>query len=62
MIAARQSNPETPGKVWILENQKPKLVDVMIGVSDDNSTELVRGDLKEGQKVITGIKRSSQNS
>ena len=62
MIAARQSNPESPGKVWILENQKPKLVNVMIGVSDDNSTELIRGDLKEGQKVITGIKRSSKNS
>ena len=62
MIAAQQSNPAMPGKVWILENQKPKLMNIMIGVSDDSSTELIRGDLKEGQKVITGIKRPSQNS
>jgi HlyD family secretion protein len=58
MIATQRSNPAVPGRVWILENGNPKLINVMIGVGDGSSTELVRGDIKEGQKVIVGIKRS----
>jgi len=58
MIAERRSNPATPGRVWVLEDGKPKQIDVMIGVGDGTVTEVVRGDLKEGQQVILGIKRS----
>ncbi len=57
MIAERASNPATPGRVWVLLDGKPKQVDVMIGVGDGTSTEMVRGDLKQGQQVILGIKR-----
>ncbi|MDP7101097.1 MAG: hypothetical protein QF503_08100, partial [Rhodospirillales bacterium] len=57
MIAERRSNPVTPGRVWVLEDGKLKQVDVMIGVGDGTSTEMVRGELKEGQQVILGIKR-----
>ncbi|MBT3915351.1 MAG: HlyD family efflux transporter periplasmic adaptor subunit [Rhodospirillaceae bacterium] len=57
MIAERRSNPATPGRVWVLEDGKPKQIDVMIGVGDGTVTEVVRGDLKEGQQVILGIKR-----
>ncbi|MBI2560269.1 MAG: efflux RND transporter periplasmic adaptor subunit, partial [Planctomycetes bacterium] len=32
-----------------------KAVPVELGISDDNSTELVKGDLKEGDKVIVGV-------
>jgi HlyD family secretion protein len=45
-----------PGRVWI---QKPdgklELVQVMLGISDGQSTELVRGELKEGQEVVVGV-------
>ena len=58
MIAERRSNPAVPGKVWVLENGMPKLINVMIGIGDGSSTELIRGDLKEGQNLIIGIKRS----
>ncbi len=57
MIAERRSNPATPGRVWILEDGKPKQIDVMIGVGDGSSTEMVRGDLKEGQQIILSTKR-----
>jgi HlyD family secretion protein len=40
-----------PG-LWILENGKPKRVSVMLGISDGNFTEVLSGDLKEGQQVI----------
>jgi HlyD family secretion protein len=38
--------------VWVLENGKPKRVSVTPGVSDGNYTEIVSGDLKEGQQII----------
>lgn len=40
--------------IWILEDEKPKQVEVKLGVSDDNFTEIKEGDVKEGQYVITG--------
>jgi HlyD family secretion protein len=40
-----------PG-VWIVENEKPKQIKVKTGISDGNNTELVQGELKEGQDVI----------
>jgi HlyD family secretion protein len=46
----------TPGRVWILDTEgKPKAVSLTLGISDGNATEVLRGDLKEGQEVITGI-------
>ncbi len=38
--------------VWVLENGKPKRVSITPGISDGTYTELVSGDLKEGQNVI----------
>jgi len=39
--------------VWILKNGKPERVSVKVGISDDSYTELVAGDLKENQELIT---------
>lgn len=38
--------------VWILEKNNPKRIKVVTGMSDGNYTELVSGDVKEGQEVI----------
>jgi len=40
--------------VWVLENGQPVRVPVTIGISDGTYSELVSGELKEGQPVITG--------
>ena len=40
-------------KVWILEKDKPKPVNVTIGLSDGNYTEISAGELKEDQEIIT---------
>jgi HlyD family secretion protein len=34
---------------------KPQAVQVMLGITDGQSTEVVRGELKEGQDVLTGV-------
>jgi len=43
------------GQVWVMEGGKPKAVPVVTGVTDGGFTELLRGDLKEGQDLIVGM-------
>jgi len=46
----------TPGRAWILgPDGNPKQVNVTLGLSDGSSTEILRGDLQEGQEVIAGL-------
>jgi HlyD family secretion protein len=38
--------------LWILDNDKPRRVQVTVGISDGNFTEILSGDLKESDAVI----------
>jgi HlyD family secretion protein len=38
--------------LWILEAGKPKRVRITTGISDGSNTEIVSGELKEGQEVV----------
>jgi HlyD family secretion protein len=40
-----------PG-VWVFENNKLKRINLTLGISDGNYTEILSGDLKEGDEVI----------
>ncbi len=43
------------GRVWVLgPDGKPRGVAVRLGISDGTSTELLSGELKEGEEVLTG--------
>jgi HlyD family secretion protein len=54
-ILAEQSGRATAGRLWIPgEDGKPRPVEVRLGLSDGSSTEIVAGDVKEGDDVITG--------
>jgi HlyD family secretion protein len=48
--------------VWVLENGKPKRVSVTPGISDGNYTEIVSGDLKEGQLLIVEALKKGKGS
>ncbi|MFA4968752.1 MAG: HlyD family efflux transporter periplasmic adaptor subunit [Sulfuritalea sp.] len=53
--AARAGGGGGSGRVWIPgEDGKPKGVDVRLGLTDGSMTEIVSGDVKEGQEVIVG--------
>jgi HlyD family secretion protein len=41
--------------VWVLEGQLLRAIEVVTGLADGNHTEMVSGDLKDGQKVVSGI-------
>jgi HlyD family secretion protein len=48
---AQTSEKKGPG-VWILEKVKPRRVPVTSGISDGSFTELLSGDIREGQELI----------
>jgi len=51
--AAKAGGGEKKGpSVWLLEQGTPKRVSITPGISDGNFTEIVSGDLKEGQQII----------
>jgi HlyD family secretion protein len=45
-------------RVWVLRDGRPVAVSVVAGLSDDNFTEIVSGDLHPGDPVITAESRS----
>jgi HlyD family secretion protein len=57
-----KKGPSGPS-VWVLENGKPKRTAVTLGITDGVSTEVISGDLKEGQAVIVeAIKRNNSGA
>jgi HlyD family secretion protein len=46
------ANTSRPGTLWTIEGGKPVAHEVRLGVADDKYTEIVKADLKEGDKVI----------
>jgi HlyD family secretion protein len=53
--AARPDGRGTPGRVFTLgPDGKPRAVTLKLGLTDGSSTEVVEGDLREGQEVLVG--------
>lgn len=46
---------QNASRVWVLENGKPVARDLKIGRSDGRNTEIISGDLKSGERVITDM-------
>jgi len=44
----------TPGRVWVVEGDTLKAVAITLGISDGTATEVLRGDLKDGQEIVIG--------
>jgi HlyD family secretion protein len=59
--ANHAASPNAAATVWRAGARgRPKQVSVKLGVSDDNSTELLESPLAEGQEVIIGIANSQK--
>ncbi len=41
--------------VWVVDGDHLRAVEIVTGLSDNNNTEVVSGELLQGQKVVTGI-------
>ncbi len=61
IVAEQAGRAPTRGRVWVNgEDGKPKAVQVRLGLSDGSATEVVDGDLKEGQEVLLGTVSTGQ--
>ena len=57
-IETAQANRKRNRKhVWVVEGDLLRAVEVAVGLSDYKFTEVVSGELEEGQKVVTGIEK-----
>jgi hypothetical protein len=57
---AQGARLKQPSRVWIQdESGKLQIVFIRPGVSDNSYTEILRGELREGQKVIIGTEGGS---
>ncbi len=54
-VARGEATGARRGQVWVMEGGKPKAVNIVTGVTDGGFTELLRGDLNEGQEIIVGL-------
>ena len=52
--AATGSDRQGKGVVWVEGGAFVRPVQVRLGLSDGNHTEVVDGELKEGMRVVTG--------
>jgi HlyD family secretion protein len=50
----RDPQSGSPGRVWVMDGDKLKAVQLTLGISDGSATEILRGDLAEGQDVVIG--------
>ncbi|MCR4322254.1 MAG: efflux RND transporter periplasmic adaptor subunit [Candidatus Brocadiaceae bacterium] len=53
-IAERKFAKKSSSHIWILDRGQPKQVAVKLGTGDDNFTEILEGDAKEGQEAVIG--------
>jgi HlyD family secretion protein len=55
------ATPDAPkSQVWVLRNGRPQRVVLKLGLDDETNSEVIEGDLKPGDKVIIGERRSGQ--
>lgn len=53
--ATAAAEPGVAGRVFVLDEEgHPRAVILRLGITDGHATEVLAGDLKEGQLVITG--------
>jgi HlyD family secretion protein len=53
--------PSDHAQVWVLRKDQPVAVAVVTGLEDDSFTEIVSGDLKPGDPVITAEQLATAN-
>ena len=50
------ANGELVGRAWVLEGGRPVPRDLVIGLSDGRSTQVLSGELAEGESVVTDVR------
>ncbi len=51
-VREKKTLQKTTPKIWVLENNQPKAIDVTVGLNDGEKTQVTAPELKEGMTVI----------
>ena len=54
--------PAGTSRVWVLRDGRPTAVPIQRGLDDDTNTEILKGDLQPGDRVILGEQRANAGS
>jgi HlyD family secretion protein len=54
--------PQAEGRVWVMTEDELREVPLKLGLDDDTFTEVVSGDLKEDDQVVTAVASVTTNS
>jgi HlyD family secretion protein len=54
-LFAPLTQAETPGRVWIIADNRLESVPVTLGLTDGKTTEVIKGDVQPGATVVTNI-------
>lgn len=55
-VRGREDGPGIPGRLWVAGKEgQPAPINVRLGVSDGKFTEILKGEVQEGQEVILGL-------
>jgi hypothetical protein len=53
---------ESFGQVWVSQNGKLARLPLRVGITDGQQTELIQGDVKEGEDVVTSVVTAAQRA
>ena len=53
-LTERKFAKKSSSHIWILDSGELKQVAVKMGIGDDTFTEILEGEVKEGQEAVTG--------
>ena len=54
-------NRASETQIWVLRNNQPKAVPVVVGLDDDSFTQILSGDVKPGDQVITAEQNAASD-
>ena len=60
LLAESGARGTAAGRVYVLENGRPKAVDVRLGLTDGSATEILGGGLGEGAEIVVGTVEASR--
>jgi HlyD family secretion protein len=60
--AGKSKRDTFSGKVYLFKNGKLKQVNVTLGITDNRNTEVVGGELKEGDQIVIGEEQAADKS
>ncbi len=54
-----RSGQQTSGRVWVLEDGKPKAIEVRVGLTDGTATEISGAGIAEGMELLSGTQTAA---